>query len=97
MSLTSIEKRVTTLNTTRASPVVKRIVGRELQRIRDRIMLRDGYSCRVCGRTTTDLEIDHVTPLGDGGAESDYNRQCLCYECHNEKTNHELIKKGLRY
>ena len=91
--LTSIEKRVTTLNTNRSSPIVKRIVGRELQRIRDRVMLRDEYTCQVCRRVTAHGEVDHVTPLYLGGHESDVNRQYLCKECHGVKTDKESTSR----
>jgi len=95
--LTSLKRRVDTINISRGSAAVKRIVGRELQRIRERILLRDEYTCRKCGSVTVDLEVDHVVPLGDGGAESDNNRQCLCYQCHIKKTAEELFEKGLIY
>ena len=98
MALTSIEKRVTTLNTTRSSSVVKRIVGRELQRIRDRVMLRDEYTCRACGRTTVDGEVDHIVPLSMGGSNSEYNLQYLCaIPCHRDKTAKEEKERDNKY
>ena len=93
--LQSLERKVTTIETKRGCDAVVRIVGRELQRIRDRVLLRDEYTCRKCGRVTVDLEVDHIVPLGDGGPEGDNNRQCLCKDCHIKKTAKELFDKGL--
>jgi len=87
--LNSIEKRVGTLDLNRSAPVTTRIVGRTLQTIRKRIMLRDKFTCQACGRITTELEIDHITPLAFGGAESDQNRQSLCIDCHKAKSDGE--------
>ena len=92
--LKSIGRRVTTIETKRGCNAVVRIVGRKLQRIRERILLRDEYTCRKCGRVTVDLEVDHIVPLGDGGAESDNNRQCLCTTCHDIKSAAEGKERG---
>ena len=45
---------------------------------------RYGYICQLCfnfakGR----MQIHHIQPLGCGGAEADYNRIPLCFECHD--------------
>jgi 5-methylcytosine-specific restriction endonuclease McrA len=94
--LTSIERKVATLDLRRGGPVaVKRIRGGRLDKIRQRVMLRDLYTCRMCGRVTAHGEVDHVTPLGDGGQETDANRQYLCRDCHHKKTELEMIEKGL--
>ena len=94
--LQSIERKVTTIETKRGCNAVVRIVGRKLQRIRDRILLRDEYTCQnpSCGRVTVDLQIDHVVPLALGGAESDANRQCLCHKCHDLKSEDEGKERG---
>lgn len=89
MPLSKLKPRVETLSTNRTALPVKRIVGRELQRIRDRIMLRDECACKVCGRVTIRGEVDHVVPLHLGGQESDENRQYLCKECHKTKSDKE--------
>ena len=94
--LSTIEKRVPTTNTFRTSAPVaaKRITGTKLQKIRRRILLRDGYACQVCGRVSVDLEVDHIVPLCCGGAESDANRQSLCCECHRVKSAEEERLRG---
>ena len=94
--LSTIEKRVPTVSMFRASTPVaaKRITGPKLQKIRRRILLRDGYACQVCGRVSVDLEVDHIVPLCCGGAESDANRQSLCCECHRVKSAEEERLRG---
>lgn len=67
-----------------------RIRGRHLSNIRERIALRDEYTCRVCGRVTVQGEVDHVVPLCLGGSNSDQNLQWICPEpCHREKSERE--------
>ena len=92
--LQSIERRVTTIETKRGCDAVVRIVGRKLQRIRERILLRDEYTCQKCGRVTVDLEMDHIVPLHLGGRESDENRACLCHKCHDLKSEGEGKERG---
>jgi len=88
--LTSIERKVSTLDTRRGAPAaVERIRGGRLDKIRQRIMLRDNYTCRMCGRVTAHGEVDHVVPLHLGGGESDINRQYLCRACHALKSERE--------
>lgn len=67
------------------------ISSRAWARIRRRIVERDGYQCRKCGRPSR-LEVDHVMPLHRGGAElDDDNLQTLCVACHLEMT---AVEKG---
>ena len=87
-------KTMKTLDVRRGAPVVERIVGRALQRIRERIMLRDEYTCQKCGRVILDGEVDHVCPLSTGGCETDINRQWLCKECHQLKSKQEEKQRG---
>jgi len=84
----SVQQRIGQIDVRRGTGSVRRIVGRKLTRIRQRILLRDDYTCRRCGRVDpgSGLEVDHITPLSLGGAESDSNRQTLCIECHKAKT-----------
>jgi 5-methylcytosine-specific restriction endonuclease McrA len=75
---TKLLPRLTTIDTRNGSSIAtKRITGYALVKIRERIGLRDLYTCRKCGRVTTKGQVDHVIPLFMGGAESDENRQWL--------------------
>lgn len=78
-----------------SSPAVKRIRGWKLLKIRERILLRDSYTCQVCGRVSVHLEVDHIVPLHLGGSESDKNRQAICTEpCHRLKSEREERERG---
>ena len=69
-----------------------RIRGRRLQRIRYWHLQREPL-CRACaaqGLTTEGVEVDHVVPLSQGGADDASNRQTLCAECHRIKTERDL-------
>ena len=65
---------------------------RRWARVRVKVLDRDGWACVKCfhkGR----LEVDHITPLEDGGAVYDEtNLQSLCKNCHFEKSQEE--RKG---
>lgn len=87
MTLAKLPKRINTLDTRRGSTIaVQRIRGWELHKIRERILLRDEYTCRRCGLVSVDLEVDHIVPLHLGGRESDENRQAICRACHHAKS-----------
>lgn len=91
----TLKRRIKTICNNRApATVVDRIRGRKLDRIRRRVLLRDEYTCRVCGRVSVDLVIDHIVPLHLGGPESDENRQAICCDCHAAKSAEE--EKGRR-
>ena len=92
--LTSIKQKIVPVDLRRGGAVTHRIVGRELTRIRERIMLRDGAACRKCGKMVGKLEVDHIVPLFRGGHESMENRQLLCIDCHKIKSFKEGIERG---
>lgn len=96
--LKTIGKRVDIVDTVRTSPVaIERIRGTTLQRIRQRVLMRDKWLCQECirhGATTIATEVDHIVPLCFGGSESDSNRQSLCHECHMAKSGIEAGQRG---
>lgn len=51
---------------------------------REEILARDGWECQWCG-STEDLEVDHITPISEGGSHDLSNLQTLCAECHAKK------------
>lgn len=92
--ISTLQPGIKLINTkTGSSLVINRIRGWKLQKIRDRILLRDEYTCQVCGRVTAQGEVDHKVPLWLNGTESDFNRQYLCKTCHKEKTAKEAGKR----
>ena len=58
-------------------------------RLRAHALRRDGYQCVQCGAMGRRLEVDHVTPLADGGTDDLANLQTLCRDCHFAKTQAE--------
>lgn len=51
---------------------------------RKRILERDGEKCLNCGRSS-DIQVDHIVPVFDGGKNDDDNLQVLCKTCHKVK------------
>ncbi len=58
-------------------------------RLRTKVMERDGFRCRRCGRGPDKmaLEVDHVEPVARGGTNRIENLQTLCWECNAGKTD----------
>lgn len=55
-----------------------------------RVILAERVWCEQCGYPTRAVEVDHITPIADGGAELDpANCQALCKPCHTAKTRLE--------
>jgi len=55
---------------------------------RMRIIQRDNFRCRVCGRSPNDhtdveLHVHHIRPWASGGITEDTNLITLCHTCHN--------------
>lgn len=66
--------------------------GWEWDRVRERILKRDGYLClehKKRGVYVPGNEVDHIIPKEHGGTDDDSNLQTLCKECHKEKTIRE--------
>ncbi|WP_080972921.1 HNH endonuclease [Corynebacterium sp. 805_CJEI] len=58
---------------------------------RQHILNRDHHTCQHCGTPAppTHLEIDHITPITQGGDNNNENLQTLCRPCHDRKTRLE--------
>jgi len=53
------------------------------------VLLRDRYTCRLCGvrRRARELDVDHIVEIARGGAALEYsNLQTVCRACHGRKT-----------
>ena len=59
------------------------------QKLRYKILKRDGFKCLLCGRTPQDdgvtLEVDHIDPVANGGKTVDENLRSLCKQCNRGK------------
>jgi hypothetical protein len=54
---------------------------------RMRILKRDNYKCRICGRSSSDntditLHVHHIKPWSEGGVTHDDNLITICHTCH---------------
>ena len=69
---------------------------------RARVLQRDGYRCRHCGRTASEarLEPDHVIPVSvweqhgkdlPSFVDCECNLQTLCADCNNGKRDHVFV------
>ncbi len=61
---------------------------------RMRILKRDGYRCKICGRRADDhldveLHVHHVKLWGNGGLTVEENLITLCHTCHKELDPHD--------
>jgi 5-methylcytosine-specific restriction endonuclease McrA len=54
--------------------------------LRFRILARDGFRCRYCGRPGSEpgvvLHVDHIVPVAAGGTSSEDNLRTSCEECN---------------
>jgi hypothetical protein len=58
--------------------------------LRFRVMQRDKFACRLCGKKKSDgikLEVDHRMPVSRGGTNEPKNLWTLCHICNNGKSN----------
>ena len=60
------------------------------QRLREAVLVRDAYTCRICKRIAAgkgEAHVDHID--GDAGNNDIGNLQLLCRQCHSVKTARE--------
>lgn len=71
----------------------RRRTRREIsERMRFRILVRDGFTCKACGASPlkslgTELHVDHVTPWSKGGETIEENLETKCSRCNFGKGN----------
>lgn len=68
--------------------------GRPWRRKRDAVLLRDQYTCQVCGQVSEELEVDHIKPKAYGGSDDMTNLRAICVPCHKVKTASEGANRG---
>ena len=70
--------------------------------MRFRVLQRDGFRCRYCGRYGSApgvvLHVDHVVPLAAGGTSTEDNLLTACEECNLGKSTMALLQseRGVR-
>jgi 5-methylcytosine-specific restriction protein A len=74
-----------------------RLQGRALLEARRRLYARAGGRCAACDRLLLRGWIrDHITPISEGGAETETNVQALCADCSSRKTQAEAARGRAR-
>jgi 5-methylcytosine-specific restriction endonuclease McrA len=65
---------------------------------RRNVFVRDGHRCQYCGevRAARDLNLDHVTPISQGGSSTWENVVCCCITCNRRKGNRSPEAAGMR-
>ena len=71
------------------------------KKLRFEVFKRDSFTCQYCGRKAPDvvLEVDHIKPVAEGGANTILNLITSCRECNRGKgkkklsENHTLEKE----
>jgi 5-methylcytosine-specific restriction enzyme A len=59
-------------------------------------VLRNQKTCAICGvRPST--QVDHITPVAEGGANTKDNARAVCSHCHDLKSAEERRRGLLRY
>jgi len=59
--------------------------------VRYEVLKRAKYRCELCGVLDSDkaLEVDHIIPRNNGGADDITNFQALCYSCNSMKRDRD--------
>ena len=50
---------------------------------REAILNRDSYTCQICGKKHTRLEVHHIVYRSNGGTNDENNLITLCEDCHS--------------
>ncbi len=57
------------------------------ENLRKAALMRDDYTCQLCGAENTMLHAHHIIPRRDSGSDSIHNLITLCADCHKEKVD----------
>jgi 5-methylcytosine-specific restriction endonuclease McrA len=61
------------------------INSRRYRAQRERVFMRDGRACQLCGTDEGEMHIDHIIPRKVGGDHSLDNLRVLCKTCNLRK------------
>lgn len=53
------------------------------KRLRNQILIRDNWTCYLCGNEAT--TIDHIHPVALGGTDDEWNLAAACTRCNYSK------------
>ena len=103
MKLPRLAARLATVDTRRLplletkAGTTPRTRGSAWMKTRQQVLLRDGFACVDCGDISMANEIDHDTPLEQGGADHPTNLKIRCQPCHKAKTAGETKQRFGKY
>ncbi|MBC8458255.1 MAG: RRXRR domain-containing protein, partial [Deltaproteobacteria bacterium] len=63
------------------------------ENLRKATLMRDEYTCQMCGAEDTVLQAHHIIPTRDSGPDSIHNLITLCLDCHDKVTDNEYEYK----
>lgn len=72
------------------------IASRHIKYNRQRVFLRDKYTCQYCGAKPSKLTIDHVMPESRGGKTTYENCVTACFECNCFKDDRTPEEAGMK-
>ena len=57
------------------------------KKTRFEVFKRDSFTCQYCGKSAPDvvLEVDHITPVSEGGDDDPMNLVTACFDCNRGK------------
>lgn len=58
---------------------------------REAILNRDNYTCQVCGKKHTKLEVHHIKYRSQGGNDNENNLITLCEDCHRDIHDGKIV------
>ena len=61
-------------------------------RVRFEVFKRDSFTCQYCGVKAPEviLEVDHITPVAEGGSNDLLNLVTSCRDCNSGKSDKKL-------
>ena len=59
---------------------------------RQRIAVRDHYTCQRCGKVTAHGHCSHIVPQAKGGSDEDDNLRWLCGDCNMREAYDESLR-----
>lgn len=77
----------------------RKLTGRPWRRLREQILKRDCYlcqcdACKATGALVEAQEVDHITPLANGGSDLPSNLRAINRDHHKLKTQRESHPAG---
>lgn len=99
LKLPRLPSRLQTIATTRIpmleakAGTTPRQRGDAWMKTRRKVLVDGGFACVDCGHVSTSNEIDHDTPLEQGGSNDESNLRIRCIACHAAKTKAEAKQR----